>query len=122
MTLSRLASTTHQFPQDSVERGREASRQSIRRVEPIEPVINGRERSLMQELAEVDPRLSLPFAGGAKTQSATKEIARALRISRSRSLRRSCPMKLAHASQPAATIRSSNMVRSFLVALRSALM
>ena len=79
MTLSRLVSTTHQFPQDSVERGREASRQSIRRVEPIEPVINGRERSLMQELAEVDPRLSLPFAGGAKIQSATKDIARALR-------------------------------------------
>ena len=87
MTLSRLASTTQQHSPESVERARVSSRRAVRQVDPVERATNEKERSLLQELAAIDPRLSQPFSGDAKIQRDTRELASKLRKLDKRSCR-----------------------------------
>lgn len=51
MKMSRLPSTTQQPTAEAIERATQALFASRRRVEPIEGVVNQRERSPQQELA-----------------------------------------------------------------------
>lgn len=55
MKMSRLPSTTTRQPTaEAIERATQALLASRRRVEPMEGVVNQRERSLQQELGEFD--------------------------------------------------------------------
>ena len=64
MKMSRLPSTTQQATPEAAERAALAQAGSVRRVEPMEGVVNERERSLQQDMAEVDPRAVGPYQGG----------------------------------------------------------
>ena len=78
MKLDRLDSTTAHFSGDAVARAREAAAGSIRRVEAQEGVEGDRERSLRQELAEIDPRAVGPFAGQAQILDEAHRLAQEL--------------------------------------------
>lgn len=64
MKLSRLESTTQHHAPDAVERANHAQAQQIRRVEALEAVVADRQRSLQQEMAELNLRAFGPFEGG----------------------------------------------------------
>ncbi len=78
MTLSRLISTTQQPTADAVARARAAVDAPVCRVEAMEAVSADRERSLQQELAEVDPRALGPFAGGERILEDARQVAASL--------------------------------------------
>ena len=63
MKMSRLPSTTQQATPEAAERAALVQAGSVRRVEPMEGVVNERERSLQQDMAEVDPRAVGPLSG-----------------------------------------------------------
>ena len=75
MKLSRLESTTQQHSPEAVERASHAQAQQIRRVEAMEGVVADRQRSLQQELADIDPRAQGPFAGGERILEDTRQLA-----------------------------------------------
>lgn len=75
MKTSRLVSTTQQHSSDAAERALLAQAQSVRRVEAMENVNNDRERSLQQELAEVDPRSVGPYQGVERRRQEAVRIA-----------------------------------------------
>lgn len=63
MKTSRLTSTTQQHTPEAAERARLAQAQAVRRVEPMEGANNDRERSLQQDMAEIDPASVGPYQG-----------------------------------------------------------
>ncbi|MDP3538499.1 MAG: hypothetical protein Q8S26_07315 [Azonexus sp.] len=75
MKLNRLESTTQRHSQDAVERARQVTGESVRRVEALEGVEGDRQRSLQQELAEFDPRAIGPFEGGEHVMEDARQIA-----------------------------------------------
>ncbi len=63
MKLHRLASTTQRPTQESIERVRHVDGERVRRVEVMEGVEGDRQRSLRQEIAEIEPAAIAPFDG-----------------------------------------------------------
>ena len=78
MKLPSLASTTQRPTRESVERVQQVAHERIRRVESMEGIEGDRQRSLRQELAEIDPRAVGPFAGQAQVMSDARIIAEQL--------------------------------------------
>jgi len=78
MKMSRLASTTQQVTPEAVERATLAQAGTVRRVEPMEGVANERERSLQQDMAEVDPRAIGPYQGIERRRQQADQLARRL--------------------------------------------
>lgn len=66
MKLSRLSSTTQRPTQESIERVRHVDEERIRRVEVMEGVEGDRQRSLQQEMAEIQPAALGDFHGEEK--------------------------------------------------------
>ncbi|MCG2575490.1 hypothetical protein LZ012_00615 [Dechloromonas sp. XY25] len=75
MTLQRLASTTQRPTPESIDPARRGERERIRRVESMEGTEGDRERSLRQELAEIDPGAIAEFAGHAQMLHEASEVA-----------------------------------------------
>lgn len=75
MKLSRIESTTQHHAPEAVERASHAQAQQIRRVEALEAVVADRQRSLQQEMAEMDPRAMGPFEGGERILEDTRHLA-----------------------------------------------
>ncbi len=75
MKLSRLSSTTQRPTQESIERVRHVDEERIRRVEAMEGVEGDRQRSLRQELAEVDPAATGDFHGEEKVLQEARDVA-----------------------------------------------
>jgi hypothetical protein len=80
MTLNRLASTTQSRPTDAGERVRQTPADRIRRVEAMEVIAGDRQRSLQQEIAEVDPNAVGPFRGGERILQETRVVATQLTL------------------------------------------
>lgn len=64
MKLDRLASTTQRLSQESIERARHVAGEQIRRVDALEGVEGDRQRSLQQEVSEIEPGAIGAFHGG----------------------------------------------------------
>lgn len=77
MKLTRLDSTTARPSGEAAARA-QAAPERVRRVEAMEGVEGDRQRSLRQELAEIDPRAVGPFAGQAQVMSDARIIAEQL--------------------------------------------
>ena len=75
MKLDRLASTTQRPTQESIDPVRRGERERIRRVELMEGIDGDRERSLRQELAEIDPGATADFAGQDQMRHEASEVA-----------------------------------------------
>jgi hypothetical protein len=75
MKLNRLASTTQRPSQESIERVRHAPDERIRRVEALEGAESDRQRSLLQEIAEIDPGAIGAFNGGEQIMQGAHEVA-----------------------------------------------
>lgn len=80
MKLSHLESTTQHHSADAVERAHLASRENIRRVEAMEGVEGDRQRSLQQEIAEVDPVAIGDFEGAEQVLKGAREVAARLTL------------------------------------------
>ena len=80
MTLNRLTSTTQSLPHDAVERPRQAPADSLRRVEAAEGLAGDRQRSLQQEIAEVDPNAVGPFKGRERILQEARQLASQLTL------------------------------------------
>ena len=78
MKLTRLDSTTARPSGEAAARAQAAAPERVRRVEAMEGVEGDRQRSLRQELAEIDPRAVGPFAGQAQVMSDARIIAEQL--------------------------------------------
>lgn len=75
MKLHRLASTTQRLTQESIERVRHAEDQQVRRVELMEGIEGDRQRSLRQEIAEIEPAAIATFEGQAQVLREAGEAA-----------------------------------------------
>ena len=75
MKLNRLALTTQRPSQDAIERVRQRPDEQIRRVEALEGVEGDRQRSLQQEIAEIEPGAIGPFNGGEQVMQGAREVA-----------------------------------------------
>ncbi|NHC07803.1 hypothetical protein DFR40_0086 [Azonexus fungiphilus] len=75
MKTSRLISTTQQHSPEATARAMLARAQAVRRVEPMEAASNDRERSLQQDLNEVDPRSVGPYQGNERRQDDARQLA-----------------------------------------------
>ena len=75
MKLARLESTTQHPSPESAERGQRLADERIRRVEAGEGVAPDRERSLQQEVAEMEPEALAGFAGGELILQQAKALA-----------------------------------------------
>ena len=75
MKLHRLSSTTQRISQESVDRVRQAAGEGVRRVEMLEGIEGDRQRSLRQELAEIDPNAIGEFNGGEQLLQEACEVA-----------------------------------------------
>ena len=64
MKLDRLASTTQRLSQESLARARYVAGERIRRVEALEGVEGDRQRSVQQEMAEIEPGAISALKGG----------------------------------------------------------
>lgn len=80
MKLSRLESTTQSPVRESGERVRHAADEQVRRVEAAEGIEGDRQRSLQQELAEIDPKAIGPFEGGAQMLKDARAVAAQLSL------------------------------------------
>lgn len=78
MKMSRLISTTQQHSPEAAERALLARSQAVRRVEPMEGANNDRERSLQQEMFEVDPRAVGPYQGAERRRQDAQRLAATL--------------------------------------------
>ena len=76
MKMSRLPSTTQQASPEAAERAALAQAGTVRRVEPMEGVVNERERSQQQDMAEVDPRAVGPYQGVERRRQQADQLAR----------------------------------------------
>lgn len=75
MQLKRLDSTTQTRAIDARESLRQPAGEQIRRVEALAAVENDRQRSLQQEMAEVDARSLGPFEGGEQVLLEARQVA-----------------------------------------------
>ena len=66
MKLPSLASTTQRPTRESVERVHQVAHERIRRVESMEGIEGDRQRSLRQELDEIEPAAMATFEGQAE--------------------------------------------------------
>ncbi|WP_265945166.1 hypothetical protein [Dechloromonas sp. A34] len=80
MKLSRLESTTQNHSPEAVERGHRLAGERIRRVEAMEGIEGDRQRSLQQEIAEVDPKAIGPFAGAGHVLEDARAVAAELTL------------------------------------------
>lgn len=80
MKLTRLGSTTQHLSHETVERARRAALDLVTRVEAMEGVEGDRQRSLQQEIAEVDPRACGPFQGEAHHLADARQVAAQLAL------------------------------------------
>jgi hypothetical protein len=80
MKLTRLGSTTQHLSAQTVERARHAAPDLVTRVEAMEGIEGDRQRSLQQEIAEVDPRASGPFEGEAHHLADARQVAAQLTL------------------------------------------
>ncbi|MGE5471694.1 MAG: hypothetical protein ACM3X0_12915 [Bacteroidota bacterium] len=74
MKLNRLESTTPHPATESVEPARPAAGDQVCRVEALHGT-SDRQRSLQQEMAELDPNAVGPFAGGERILQDAKAVA-----------------------------------------------
>lgn len=75
MKLTRLASTTQRPSQESIERVRQAGDFRVRRVEMLEGVEGDRQRTLQQEMAEIDPGAIAAFEGSDQVLQGARQLA-----------------------------------------------
>jgi hypothetical protein len=75
MKLTRLDSSTARLASEAVQRAHESAADQVRRVEAMEGVEGDRQRSLRQELAEIDQRAVGPFEGQDQVIRDAREIA-----------------------------------------------
>ena len=75
MKLDRLASTTQRPSQESIERARHVAGERIRRVEAQEGVEGDRQRSLQQEISEIEPAAIGAFSGAGQVLLGARELA-----------------------------------------------
>ncbi|MBS1140816.1 MAG: hypothetical protein H6R13_2269 [Proteobacteria bacterium] len=75
MKLNRLVSTTQRPSQESIERARHVPDERIRRVEALEGAESDRQRSLQQEIAEIEPGAIGAFNGGEQVLQGAREVA-----------------------------------------------
>jgi hypothetical protein len=75
MQLKRLDSTTQPRAIDAADSLRQPHGEQIRRVEALAAVENNRQRSLQQEMAEVDVRSLGPFEGSPQVLQEARNVA-----------------------------------------------
>ncbi len=75
MKLTRLSSTTQRATRESSERVRPVDNEQIRRVEVMEGIEGDRQRSLQQEIAEVDPGAVGDFHGHERVRQGVRDVA-----------------------------------------------
>ncbi|MBL8430411.1 MAG: hypothetical protein JNJ95_11045 [Dechloromonas sp.] len=75
MKLTSLSSTTQQPTRVSSERVRPLDNERIRRVEVMEGIEGDRQRSLMQEIAEIEPAAVGDFHGEERVMQGAREVA-----------------------------------------------
>ncbi len=75
MQLNRLASATQRPSQEAIERARHLPDERIRRVEALEGAESDRQRSLQQEIAEIEPGAIGEFSGGEQIMQGAQEVA-----------------------------------------------
>ena len=80
MKLNRLDSSSQHHSQTALERVRHTASDDVRRVEAMEGVDSDRQRSLQQEIAEVDPRALGAFCGSAHVLQDAREVAAQLTL------------------------------------------
>ena len=81
MKLPSLASTTQRPTRESVERVHQVAHERIRRVESMEGIEGDRQRSLRQELDEIEPAAMATFEGQAEIlREASSEAAQLLTL------------------------------------------
>ncbi len=76
MSLDRIPSTAQKPSLVTVARARHDSASAIRQVEALEGVDADRERSLQQELAEIEAKAVGPFEGEERIQQDARKFAR----------------------------------------------
>lgn len=79
MKLPSLASTTQRPTRDAVERIPRLTRERIRRVESMEGIEGDRQRSVRQELDEVEPAALAPCPGQAEIRREAGSVAAQVR-------------------------------------------
>lgn len=77
MKLTRLSSTTQRPSQEAVERVRQVD-ERVRRVELLEGAEGDRQRTLQQEMAEIEPAAMAAFQGGGQILQEAQGIAEQL--------------------------------------------
>ena len=75
MKLPSLASTTQRPTRESVERVHQVGHERIRRVESMEGIEGDRQRSLRQELDEIEPAAMATFEGQAEILREASSVA-----------------------------------------------
>jgi hypothetical protein len=75
MKIARLSSTTQRQTRESSERVRPVDDERIRRVEVMEGIEGDRQRTLMQEIAQIDPGAIGSFHGDERVQQEAREVA-----------------------------------------------
>ena len=75
MKLPSLASTTQRPTRESVERVHQVAHERIRRVESMEGIEGDRQRSLRQELDEIEPEAMAAFEGQAEILREASSVA-----------------------------------------------
>ena len=75
MKLDRLASTTQHLSQESRDRARHVAGERIRRVDALEGVEGDRQRSVQQEMSEIEPGAIGVFNGGEHVRQDAHELA-----------------------------------------------
>jgi len=75
MKLTRLSSTTQRTTRESSERLRPLDSEQVRRVELMEGIEGDRQRTLQQEIAEVDPGAVGDFHGQERVLQDARNVA-----------------------------------------------
>ena len=75
MKLTRLSSTTQRTTRESSERVRPVDNEQVRRVEVMDGIEGDRQRTLQQEIAEVDPGAVGDFPGQERVRQGARDDA-----------------------------------------------
>ncbi len=75
MKLTRLSSTTQRPSQESIDRQRQGEAVRVRGVDLLEGVDGDRQRTLQQELAEIEPAAIAAFLGGEQILEDARRLA-----------------------------------------------
>jgi hypothetical protein len=75
MKLTRLSSTTQRPSQESIDRQRQGDSVRVRRVELLEGIDGDRQRTLQQEMAEIEPGAIATFEGGEQILAGARQLA-----------------------------------------------